>query len=601
MAAGPASPANESPRPPAATQTRQLHPILAADAFARDGMVAWFRGEFAAANAIIDVLCGHLAELGSGAGRSEYGPVFAAIHRRRLNWIPVLQMQEFYSIAEVAAELKSAAARRAAVAAEEEPVEAEGEEKSESIRAEEVKESLHSEGEKEGISEKAMESDGNGSDGDGEGNFEIVDVEDDSPATASDVTDSGSFVVHAPSSAFRSWTMISARMLSVFAENHVARTESRTGSSSNDLPRSVQNVDFDGFLQAELAIDWSCASHGGSHLNVNVVKGLKMYEDIFTASELCRLNDFVDELRAAGRNGELPGETFILFNEQMKGNRTELIQLGLPTFKHIEEDTTDSARSKIMPIPALLQDVIDHLVQWRLLPEYKKPNGCIINFFDKGERSRPFLKPPHLDQPVSTLFLSGSRVAFGRSLLSDHKGSYRGQLMLSMKEGSLLVMKGKSACLARHAMCPSPDRRVAITFFRIRPDSNQDQIKSLTSDMARWQPGIRSPFAASNAGLYGYEAADMIPPLGILRAPVVMLAPIHPMLLSPNKIQPRGTGVFLPWPIKSRKPARYLPPRARKGRLPDLPSPVETHGADCTTLLGDTVTQTGVSLENGRL
>lgn len=160
---------------------------------------------------------------------------------------------------------------------------------------------------------------------------------------------------------------------------------------------------------------------------------------------------------------------------------------------------------------------------------------------------------------------------------------------------SLLVMKGKSACLARHAMCPSPDRRVAITFFRIRPDSNQDQIKSLTSDMARWQPGIRSPFATSNAGLYGYEAADMIPPLGILRAPVVMLAPIHPMLLSPNKIQPGGTGVFLPWPTKSRKPARYLPPRARKGRLPDLPSPVETHGADCTTLLGDTVTQTGVS------
>ncbi|XP_030451814.1 RNA demethylase ALKBH10B [Syzygium oleosum] len=566
MAAGPASPANKPPHPPAATQMRQLHPILAADAFARDGMVAWFRGEFAAANAIIDVLCSHLAELGGGAGWSEYGPVFSAIHRRRLNWIPVLQMQEFYSIAEVAAELKSAAARRAAAAAEEESVEVEGEGRSESVGVEEVKDSLRSKGEKEGISEKAMESDGNG--GDGDGDFEIVDVEDDSPATASDVTDAGSQELQ---------------------------------PTPEKLEICFDHEDCGGRLtRIKLTKDFKAKEAVEGHM-VNVVKGLKMYEDIFTASELCRLNDFVDELRAAGRNGELPGETFILFNEQMKGNRTELIQLGLPTFKHIEEDTTDSARSKIMPIPALLQDVIDHLVQWRLLPEYKKPNGCIINFFDKGERSRPFLKPPHLDQPVSTLFLSESRVAFGRSLMSDHKGSYRGQLMLSMKEGSLLVMKGKSACLARHAMCPSPDRRVAITFFRIRPDSSQDQIKSLTSDMARWQPGIRSPFAASNAGLYGYEAVDMIPPLGILRAPVVMLAPIHPMLLSPNKIQPGGTGVFLPWPIKSRKPARYLPPRAQKGRLPDLPSPVETHGADCTTLSGDTVTQTGVSLENGRL
>ena len=40
---------------------------------------------------------------------------------------------------------------------------------------------------------------------------------------------------------------------------------------------------------------------------VNVVKGLKMFEDIFTDSELSKLNDFVNELRAAGQNGELLG------------------------------------------------------------------------------------------------------------------------------------------------------------------------------------------------------------------------------------------------------------------------------------------------------
>lgn len=38
------------------------------------------------------------------------------------------------------------------------------------------------------------------------------------------------------------------------------------------------------------------------------MKGLKLYEDVFTDSELCKLNDFVNELRAAGQNGELSGD-----------------------------------------------------------------------------------------------------------------------------------------------------------------------------------------------------------------------------------------------------------------------------------------------------
>lgn len=40
---------------------------------------------------------------------------------------------------------------------------------------------------------------------------------------------------------------------------------------------------------------------------VNVVKGLKMYENIFTDQELSKINDFVDELRVSGQNGELLG------------------------------------------------------------------------------------------------------------------------------------------------------------------------------------------------------------------------------------------------------------------------------------------------------
>lgn len=92
---------------PSVVQQPQLPMMTAAsEAFAKDAIIAWFRGEFAAANAIIDALCGHLTQLEDGAAAAEYESAFAAIHRRRLNWIPILQMQKYFSIADVTVELK---------------------------------------------------------------------------------------------------------------------------------------------------------------------------------------------------------------------------------------------------------------------------------------------------------------------------------------------------------------------------------------------------------------------------------------------------------------------------------------------------------------
>ncbi|GAV78714.1 2OG-FeII_Oxy domain-containing protein [Cephalotus follicularis] len=484
-------------------------PVMMTDAFAKDAVIAWFRGEFAAANAMIDALCGHLAQVAGGGG--EYEAIFAAIHRRRLNWIPVLQMQKYHSIADVTVELRKLAAKK---------------EKGSCL-------------DEEKVGEKVMESEGNGG-------VEAVAingvVEDDSPD--SDISDSGSQEVQP----------ITERI--ELCSNH----ENCNARAS----------------QIRLTKGFNAKEQVKGHM-VNVVKGLKLYEDIFTDLELFKLTDFVNELRAAGRNGELSGETFILFNQQVKGNRREMIQLGVPVFGHIKEE---AAGNNIEPIPALLQGVIDHLAQWQLIPEYKKPNGCIVNFFDEGEYSQPFLKPPHLDQPLSTLLLSESTMAYGHILVSDNDGNYRGPLMLSLKEGSLLVMRGNSADMARHVMCPSPNQRISITFFRVRPDSNQGQSpppSPLGGSMTLWQPGIPSSYPMPNGVPNGHEATDMMPRWGVLRDPVVMLAPMGPMVLSPRGL-PRGggTGVFLPWTVNSRKHAKHLPPRAQKGRLLALTSPVET-------------------------
>ncbi|CAL5437040.1 unnamed protein product [Camellia sinensis] len=512
--------------------TVQQAPAMMSESFAKDAIIAWFRGEFAAANAIIDALCSHLKQLESGGG-SEYDSAFTAIHRRRLNWIPIIQMQKFYSIADVAIELRRVAEKKVKNREE----------------GEDVKKKNSEEEKSRGVSEvESTESNENGG-------GEVVDEDSmrhDSPE--SEITDTGSQEVQPT------------------VENIDLCSNHEDCEARRDQIKMTK-----GFVAKEPV---------KGHM-VNVVRGLKLYEDVFTNSELSKLNDFVNELRVAGRNGELSGESYILYNQQIKGNKRELIQLGAPIFGQIKEEaTTKHEKSYIEPIPTLLQGVIDHLVQWYLISENRKPNSCIINFFDEGEFSQPFLKPPHLDQPISTLLLSESTMAFGRTLISDNDGNYKGPLMLSLNKGSLLVMRGNSSDMARHVMCPSPTERVSITFFRVRSDMNRNNsstVPPLTRAMTLWQPGVTNSFATPNGVLNGYEAMDVIPKWGVLRAPVIMLAPTRPMVLSPKTIPHGGTGVFLPWTVGSRKPAKHLPPRAQKGRLLTLPPPVEMHILDPTS------------------
>ncbi|EOA28914.1 hypothetical protein CARUB_v10025161mg [Capsella rubella] len=438
--------AETPPSPP----VLQPPPVLLSDSAAKDVMITWFRGEFAAANAIIDALCGHLMQ--GSRGSPEYEAVMAALHRRRLNWIPVLQMQKYHSISQVTLQLQLATDKKC----------------------------FH---------------------------HKAAAIHDDDDSPSSDITDSGS----------REEEHVDETISSI-CWNHDEECESRASL----LKQSKR---------------FSAKEHVRGH-TANVVKGLKLYEDVFTGTQLSKLLDSLNQLREAGRNHQLSGETFVLFNQNTKGTKRELLQLGVPIFG----STTDE--HAVEPIPTLVQSVIDHLLQWRLIPEYKRPNGCVINFFDEDEHSQPFQKPPHVDQPISTLVLSESTMVFGHRLGVDNDGNFRGSLTLPLKEGSLLVMRGNSADMARHVMCPSPNKRVAITFFKLKPDSGKVQPPPITNPVTLWRPGTPAP-----------------PACGMVRAPLVMLAPATKRLEA-------GTGVFLPWtPPVSRKPAKHLPPRVQRLRL----------------------------------
>jgi hypothetical protein len=67
----------------------------------RDGFISWLRGEFAAANAIIDLLVLHLRSV-----PGDYDHVFAAVHQRRHHWAHIIHMQQFFPVTDVALALQ---------------------------------------------------------------------------------------------------------------------------------------------------------------------------------------------------------------------------------------------------------------------------------------------------------------------------------------------------------------------------------------------------------------------------------------------------------------------------------------------------------------
>ncbi|KAG9144144.1 hypothetical protein Leryth_013790 [Lithospermum erythrorhizon] len=246
------------------------NPPMASDAYAKDAIIAWFRGEFAAANAMIDALCNHLTQVEGGRGSlPEYESVFSAIHRRRMNWIPILQMQKYYSIADVEVELKKVAAKKTEnniiAAATKTAISAVVDDVIVEHKNCDIEMKISSDDkEKEIVPEDMVIEEKN------ENENEKLADEDDSPE--SDITDSGSQEVQ-------------PMLDNIDLCNNHADCEAR---------RSLIKM-TKGFTAKE---------------HVNVVRGLKLYENVLSDSELSKIKNFVNELRVAGQNGELPGGSY---------------------------------------------------------------------------------------------------------------------------------------------------------------------------------------------------------------------------------------------------------------------------------------------------
>ncbi|KAJ0253418.1 hypothetical protein HA466_0111120 [Hirschfeldia incana] len=458
----------------------------------RDGFISWIRGEFAAANAIIDSLCQHLVAIGDD--QNEYESVISTIQHRQASWSQVLYMQQFYSIADISYSLHQAALKR-----------------------------------RPHRRHYGYDQFGGRRSGSGFNKHH-----------------------HHGGGGYRG------------GAESVVRNNSETKVASDDKASSVadekrdNNLSYDKKLEEK---DKECpASMAKSFVVeemyeaklVNVVEGLKLYEKIVDVNDVSQLVSLASNLRNAGRRGQLQGEAYVSYKRPNRGHGREMIQLGLPIADTMPDDDESSIkdRRRIEPIPPFLSDIIERFVSKQIIPV--KPDACIIDFFNEGDHSQPHMFPPWFGRPVGILSLSECEFTFGRVIVSDHPGDYKGSLKLSLTPGCLLLVEGKSADLAKFAIHSIPKQRILITFTKSQPrnsigDSNWSPLPSRSpQNHYRNRHLTASPNNGAVQTIFKVPSPPLASPMppfqggGVL--PVGTSWPLPP--------QPRvpipGTGVFLP-------------------------------------------------------
>ncbi|XBJ06377.1 hypothetical protein VPH35_025009 [Triticum aestivum] len=176
---------------------------------------------------------------------------------------------------------------------------------------------------------------------------------------------------------------------------------------------------------------------------LNVLQGLELHANVFSPDEQfgCCYN------YAADRDGNPPGI--------------------------VRDEAVD-------PLPPLLAAMARRLVLWRVLPPSCVPDSCIVNVYDVDD-----CIPPHVDhhdflRPFCTAsFLTEAPILFGKDMRVVAPGEFSAAASIPLPVGSVLVLAGNGADVAKHCVPAVPAKRISITFrkmdaskvpFGFRPD-----------------------------------------------------------------------------------------------------------------------------------
>ncbi|KAH1236567.1 hypothetical protein GmHk_08G021746 [Glycine max] len=487
----------------------------------RDGLIGWLRSEFAAANAIIDSLCHHLRVVGDPG---EYDMVVGAIQQRRCNWNQVLMMQQYFSVADVAYALQQVAWRR-----QQRPLDPM------KVGAKEVRKS--GSGYRHGQRFESVKEGYNSS---------VESYSHDANVAVTGGTEKGTPVVE------KSEEHKSGGKVEKVGDKGLASVEEKKGNDLHSVQNQSQSQSLSNIAKTFIGNEMFDGK------TVNVVDGLKLYDDLFDSTEVANLVSLVNDLRVSGKKGQLQGsQAYIVSRRPMKGHGREMIQLDM----------------NVESIPSLFQDIIERMVSSQVMTV--KPDCCIVDFYNEGDHSQPHSWPSWYGRPVYVLFLTECEMTFGRVIASEHPGDYRGSIKLSLVPGSLLVMQGKSSDFAKHALPSTRKQRILVTFTKSQPrkslSSDAQQLASAVASSHWGPPPSRSPnHVRHHVGPKHYAT---LPTTGVLPAPPIrpqMAAPVgmQPLFVAAPVVPPMPFSAPVPIPAGSTGWTAAPPPRHPPPRVP---------------------------------
>ncbi|KAH7519932.1 hypothetical protein FEM48_Zijuj08G0089800 [Ziziphus jujuba var. spinosa] len=225
---------------------------------------------------------------------------------------------------------------------------------------------------------------------------------------------------------------------------------------------------------------------------VNILQGVELHTGIFSAAEQKRIVDYIYKLQEKGKKGEFKERTYTAPQKWMRGKGRVTIQFGCCYNYAVDKNGNSPGilyNEMVDPIPDFFKVMIRRLVRWHVLPPTCIPDSCIVNIYEEGD-----CIPPHIDnhdfvRPFCTVsFLSECNIVFGSNLKAVSAGEFAGAIAISLPVGSVLVLNGNGADVAKHCVPAVPTKRRMDESKRplgYAPESDLQDIQPLSFDVEK--------------------------------------------------------------------------------------------------------------------
>ncbi|KAG2604074.1 RNA demethylase ALKBH9B-like [Panicum virgatum] len=218
--------------------------------------------------------------------------------------------------------------------------------------------------------------------------------------------------------------------------------------------------------------DFICLERINGRL-VNILEGIELHAGVFSSAEQRRIVECVYDLQERGRRGELGDRTYTEPQKWMRGKGRVTIQFGCCYNYATDKNGNPPGIIQTIvsdPMPDLFKTMVKRLVRWQVLPPTCVPDSCIVNIYEPAD-----CIPPHIDshdfvRPFCTVsFLSECNILFGSNLRASAPGEFTGSIAIPLPVGSVLVLNGNGADVAKHCVPAVPTKRISITFRKMDP------------------------------------------------------------------------------------------------------------------------------------